>query len=585
MNSSSKAAVLGLFALIASGAALAALGVRAGLCEDVPPGVRVDGRVVDGAALGAWLEARRDVLAEREVNVAIGDGYRRVHLGDLGVELDIGATHRAVLARASGSILDRARMLADARDGAIDVPPTFRLDRARAATFLATFASDVRREPINARLDLDKHLRIDDVPGAELDVGATIDALATLPHEDGEVLSLAVRAIRPAVTRDDVARVDVAKVLAANETTFVLWGTGAGRAVNITTAAKRLDGLLLGPGESFSFNDVVGPRTLEAGFAQAPEIVGDELEMGVGGGTCQVASTLHGAALFGALEIVERHPHGRPSAYTRMGLDATVAYGKVDLRIRNPFDFPVLVHAFLPKPTAVRVEILGADPQAKVEYRFGVNRSDDFFRRLTLKSFLPPGKVVQHQKGIRGFAVVSMATTTFADGRSVERSWFSEYRPVPEVFWVGPGVDEATLPELPEGAKRVERRGVPAPKADPDGPQASGLESGSWPRRRDGAETMQRCHACGKRVGKGRWATNHARQRGPTTCAYARSPFPSPRSPSAPAPPSPTTISPATTAASFTCAIAKTTSASTSRVARRSTATTSRVPASPTSRR
>jgi vancomycin resistance protein YoaR len=463
MNRSAKVALLGFLALSSVGGASAFASARLGLANDVVPGTRVAGRVIDPVAPGDWLDARRRTLGQRTVAVTTHDGFAHVALADLGVELDVAETQRRVLAASHGSIVERAQRWSVAREGGIDVTPAFRLDRAKAETFFAALAPALRREPVSARLDLEKHLRIDDVPGVELDVEATIERLAQLPHEDGDVLEPVLRHVRPAVTSADIAHVDVSKVLSANETTFVLWGTGQGRAVNITTAARKLDGLLLGPGEAFSFNDVVGPRTLEAGFTHAPEIHGDELEMGVGGGTCQVASTLHGAAVFGALDIVDRQSHGRPSAYTKMGLDATVAYGKVDLKVRNPFPFPVIVHAYLPKPTAIRVEILGADPQAKVEYRYGINKSDDFFRRITLKPGLPSGKVVLHQKGIKGFAVVSYVTVTYPDGRAVERAYTSDYRPVPEVFWVGPGVDETTLPELPEGVQRIERRGVPAP--------------------------------------------------------------------------------------------------------------------------
>lgn len=437
---------------------------RAGMFADVAPNVRVGGRVVPrGASLGSWLDGLRARLGEREVAMSVEATYPRARLADLGVELDVAATMEAVRAASAGSLADRLRASVSGDVHTVDVPLVFRVDRAKASTYLATLAPMVHRDPVNAKLDLMNHLRIEDVPGAELDVATTLDELTKLPHEDGDVLPVFAKPLRAAVTAEDVAKVDVSKVLSAQETTFVTWGTGAGRAVNIQTAARKLDGTMLGPGETFSFNGVVGPRTLEAGFTYAPEIVGDELETGVGGGTCQVASTLHAAALFGAMEIVDRHSHGRPSSYTKMGLDATVAYGKVDLKIQNPYPFPVILHAYLPKPTAIRVEILGSDPQAQVEYKYGINRSDDFFRRITFKPFLPAGKTVRHQKGIRGFAVSSMVTVTYADGRVVEKSYLSDYRPVPEVFWVGPGVDENELPELPDGAKRVERRGLPDP--------------------------------------------------------------------------------------------------------------------------
>src|SRR5262249_5989620 len=154
-------------------------------------------------------------------------------------------------------------------------------------------------------------------------------------------------------------------------TTYLTWGSGADRGVNIRNAAKRIDGAILMRGETFSFNDRVGPRTLERGFAVAPEIQADELTPGVGGGTCQASSTLHAAALFGALEIVERQAHSRPSSYTKLGLDATVKYPNVDLKVRNTMSFPIMIHAFFPKPTpaqqrakmeALRIELLGGDP-------------------------------------------------------------------------------------------------------------------------------------------------------------------------------------------------------------------------------
>ncbi|RYE88759.1 MAG: hypothetical protein EOO75_12955 [Myxococcales bacterium] len=273
------------------------------------------------------------------------------------------------------------------------------------------------------------------------------------------MVEVAERSIPAAFRLKDVLNIDVSKVLASAESTFSLAGTGAGRAVNIEAAARRLDGRVIAPGELFSFNEVVGPRTLEAGFTYAPEIVDEELETGVGGGTCQVSSMVHMAAVHGALDVVSRIGHSRPSAYAPMGLDATVIYGQVDLKIRNPFPFPLIVHAFLPKKTQVRVELLGADPQATVRYSYGISKSDDFYRRITYKPTLSDGRVVLHQKGVKGHEVTSNVLVTWHDGRVTERSYLSNYRPVPEVFWVGRGVEETSLPELAEGVTRVQRRG------------------------------------------------------------------------------------------------------------------------------
>ena len=74
---------------------------------------------------------------------------------------------------------------------------------------------------------------------------------------------------------------------------------------------------------------------------------------GLAGGTCQISGTLHGAAFFAGLEVVERSPHSRPSWYIKLGLDATVVYPTTDLKLRNPYDFPVDVHAIIDKGTLV----------------------------------------------------------------------------------------------------------------------------------------------------------------------------------------------------------------------------------------
>jgi vancomycin resistance protein YoaR len=280
--------------------------------------------------------------------------------------------------------------------------------------------------------------------------------LQAAPHEDREVIDLVTQPVHAKITLAELTHVNVEKVVSTFETTFTLWGTGAGRAVNIKNAVSRLDGIVLSQGQILSFNDTVGPRTRDRGFALAPEIQGDEMQLGYGGGTCQASTTLYAAALFGALEIVERQSHSRPSHYAQMGLDATVSYPLADLKIKNSLPFPIILHAFLPSPTTVRVEILGGDPVARVDYVYGVTGTEDFVRRIQVKDDLVPGQRVLHQKGIPGFDVNSLVRIHYYDGREEERHYYSGYRPAPEIYWVAPGYDPASLPPLPERAKGVE---------------------------------------------------------------------------------------------------------------------------------
>lgn len=416
-------------------------------------------RLPDDVSPASWLARRNEDLASRTVVFRHGEQHFEATLGEVGIEIDLEATLREAEAVGhEGGLIKRLRAARDAKLGLIDVPLAFRVSDVRARTFLESIAPSVRREPVDAKLDMQNLAKIPDEPGEELDVDATLRQLMLSKHDDGDLVDIVTRPIEARVKVADLVDVDISKVLSSFETTFHTWGSGRGRAANIRQAASYLTGTILLPGDTLSFNERVGPRTLERGFAHAPEIQGDELTTGVGGGTCQVSSTLHAAAIFGALEITDRQAHSRPSDYTKLGLDATVSYPSVDLQIKNPLPFAVMIHAHLPKDDTIRVDILGGEPIAEVEYKYGIARIEEFLRRITVKSHLPAGTKVRRQKGTRGLDVTSVVTIKYLDGRTAQRTYFSGYRPSPEVFWVAPGYDESELPALPKYARGIEGR-------------------------------------------------------------------------------------------------------------------------------
>jgi vancomycin resistance protein YoaR len=424
-----------------------------------------------GVSAAEWLTDRRDAARARRVRYYHGDRIFEATLGDAGVEIDVAATlEQATRIGHRGSFWSRIRVADEARQGKIDVPLVWTFDESKARALLATYVPSLSRAPISARIDLDRHLKIPEVPGSELDIEASLAVLGAGTHDDDEAIELVMSAVPASITLRDLSRVDVTKVVSAYETTFLTKGKDAGRAINIRTAASRFDGMVLTPGALFSFNKAVGPRTRERGFAEAPEIKRDELTDGYGGGTCQVSSTLHAAAVFGALEIVQRRSHTRVSGYTPLGLDATVIYPHTDLKIRNNLHFPVMIHAYLPRPGAIRVEILGGDPVAKVDYSYDVHSTEDFVRRITVQPSLPSGKIwLRHQKGTQGFDVTSLVRLRYPDGHVAQREFSSEYYPSPEVYWITPDFDPAELPPLPEHAKGLEAD-MPAGDAETDEP-------------------------------------------------------------------------------------------------------------------
>ncbi|WP_026883899.1 VanW family protein [Clostridium akagii] len=118
-----------------------------------------------------------------------------------------------------------------------------------------------------------------------------------------------------------------------------------GRATNIQLATSAINGLLLMPGETFSFNGVVGERTAAKGYQAAPVDIGKTTGMGLGGGICQVSTTLYNSVIRAGVKSTVRMHHTIPSTYVPLGFDATVDYGNLDYQFKNTLSFPMYIES------------------------------------------------------------------------------------------------------------------------------------------------------------------------------------------------------------------------------------------------
>lgn len=114
-----------------------------------------------------------------------------------------------------------------------------------------------------------------------------------------------------------------------------------GRTTNLQLAASKINGTVLMPGETFSYNQVVGARTIAAGYKEAPIYVSGQVVDGLGGGICQITSTLYNAVLYANLQIVERSNHQFVPSYVTASRDATVVYGSIDFKFKNNREYPI----------------------------------------------------------------------------------------------------------------------------------------------------------------------------------------------------------------------------------------------------
>lgn len=178
--------------------------------------------------------------------------------------------------------------------------------------------------------------------------------------QPGEEIAVPLDITYPEVTGADLRGMLYRDLLGSQTTYF--GGSTAERIGNIALACSRFDGMILMPGEVFSYNDVVGQRTEEAGFKPADAYSNGEVVQEVGGGICQVSSTLYCASVYAQLETVERTNHYFKVSYLGYGMDATVSWGGPEFKFRNSRDFPVKLVAICDQQErALTIQIWGTD--------------------------------------------------------------------------------------------------------------------------------------------------------------------------------------------------------------------------------
>ena len=138
------------------------------------------------------------------------------------------------------------------------------------------------------------------------------------------------------------------------------------RTTNLRLAAEKIDGTVLMPGEEFSYNKVVGERTIAAGYKEAPIYQDGQVVDGLGGGICQISTTLYNAVLYANLEILERRNHQFVPSYVPAGRDATVVYGAIDFRFKNSRSYPIKIKCSVSGGIA-KFEIYGLKEQNEYE--------------------------------------------------------------------------------------------------------------------------------------------------------------------------------------------------------------------------
>jgi vancomycin resistance protein YoaR len=333
------------------------------------------------------------------------------------------------------------------------------LNESQFTLYLNGLVSRVKVEPVNTRFmfnDDTRELEVikPAVIGRNLNIQSSLDHINEQLQAGEHTITLQFDTVTPEIT-DAVTGEELGIVELVEERTTYFYGSDAARVQNIETAAAQFHGLLIPPGATFSMAQALGNISLENGYAEALIIYGGQTIQGVGGGVCQVSTTLFRTAFFAGFPIVERHAHAYRVSYYEYdpgrirnpqwaGFDATVYVPIVDLKFTNDTDHWLLMETYVYRGSeALTWKFYSTDDGRTVEWnttgpRNIVDAPEPLYRE---NPDLQKGVIKQVDYAADG-ADINVTRTVYKGGSiHFSDSFFTHFRPWQEINEYGPGTD------------------------------------------------------------------------------------------------------------------------------------------------
>ena len=407
-------------------------------------GVRVEDVDVSNLSKDEALKEVSKITEERinnkKINFSYGDRDFLIALKDFGYSLNLeDAVNEAYsIGRSKGlfsnyldivsSLIFKKNIIADSS-----------FDEGKKDAVLTNLAREIHKKPLDAHpiFNEDGTITI-----AKSEKGRYLDlneakGLLNKDMLNEEKIELPVYDTEPKIQSDYYQGID--KVLGDFSTDYS--SSIKNRKENIKIASEKFNNMKLNPGDEISFNNIVGEISEATGFKNATVIVGGEYETGIGGGICQVSTTLYNSLILSDLEIVERHNHSRPINYVDLGTDAAVARGYKDLKFKNNTNNPIIILAEA-DGQKLDFKVLGnsAERDYKVKIipeRLGVVSPDV---KTTYSDSIPEGETVVKESGKNGYSYKTYKEVV-KNGEVVEKKEISKsyYVPKSKVLVVGTG--------------------------------------------------------------------------------------------------------------------------------------------------
>lgn len=416
--------------------------------DRIYPGIKVDGLNLGGKTV---RQAARAVAfsghEDKELTLRWLDKSKKVRLKNLGVTVNAQATAKqAYLVGRQGSFLNQlSQRLKFMVNNEYIVKPVFSFHNKRAQKTLAELAVLINQPAADAQLILNPQ-QVKIIPSQNEQKLLIKENLSLFKKAfNKKTIRLKLHIKPPKTTTEDLQKLKV-ETLMSEFATIIPPGT-YNRFNNIKLAAAKLNDWRIKPGEVFSFNAAVGPRTTKAGYLPAPVIEAGNLTTGIGGGICQVSTTLYNAAMLAGLPIKERYLHSNYISTYPPGRDATVVYNALDLKFKNDTNGTIIIKSSVSNSRLI-FWLYGPKTNRKVEFsQPEIFNIVPFSVKEVVDPALPPGVKLKEQSGVPGRSV-KVIRTVKQDGKLLfSEEILSRYTPRQEIIKLGP-TPETTAPTV-----------------------------------------------------------------------------------------------------------------------------------------
>lgn len=357
-----------------------------------------------------------------------------VNKGVDGIEVDVEKLEKeiidAIFSRKAENIID------DSFKQEIEIPVK---EKKADNIDMAKIREEIYKQPQDAYFEIDPYKIYPDVDGVDLSISAE-EAQKIIDSENKEEYSFDLNITKAQKTIKDLGKEAFPYLVSSFSTKYDASNTD--RSTNLKLSASKINGTVLMPGEEFSYNKTVGKRTVEAGYKDAKIYQNGAVVDGLGGGICQISSTLYNAVLLANLEVTERKNHSYTTSYVAAGRDATVVYGVKDFKFKNSRNYPIKIEATVNNGIA-EFKIYGVQEEKEYEVRIlpVTTASIPYTTSYVQDATLAPGQQVVSQSGHPGYKVTTYKEVRY-NGEVISKNIISNdtYSPMQTIIRVGPGV-------------------------------------------------------------------------------------------------------------------------------------------------